>query len=171
MRIPWRKSTRKSRRKQLLSYWYTVMKPTPAWMEKLGGYITFLIGITLIWLSIKSVAVWNYSSWLPGLLLAISGCGTCRLLRPSSPRTERSNWESARADHSLKFSKFDTEYDAIIKTAYEENPISETPANKCGRKKKSRVLNLICRPDNYKESVCLFIKHSITIRWNAIWKW
>lgn len=55
--------------------------------------------------------------------------------------------------------KFDVEYDAIIKTAYEENPIPETPANKRGRKKKSKVLNLICRLDNYKESVCLFIKN------------
>ena len=55
--------------------------------------------------------------------------------------------------------KFDMEYDAIIKTAYEENPIPETPAKKRGRKKKSKVLNLICRLDNYKESVCLFIKN------------
>lgn len=55
--------------------------------------------------------------------------------------------------------KFDMEYDAIIKTAYEENPIPKTPAKKRGRKKKSKVLNLICRLDNYKESVCLFIKN------------
>ena len=57
------------------------------------------------------------------------------------------------------YCKFDMEYDAIIKTAYEENPLPETPANKRGRKKKSKVLNLICRLDNYKESVCLFIKN------------
>ena len=55
--------------------------------------------------------------------------------------------------------KFDMEYDAIIKTAYEENPLPETPAKKRGRKKKSKVLNLICRLENYKESVCLFIKN------------
>lgn len=55
--------------------------------------------------------------------------------------------------------KFDKEYDAIIKTAYEENPLPETPAKKRGRKKKSKVLNLICRLDNYKESVCLFLKN------------
>ena len=55
--------------------------------------------------------------------------------------------------------KFDMEYDAIIKTAYEENPLPETPAKKRGRKKKSKVLNLICRLDNYKESVCLFLKN------------
>ncbi len=55
--------------------------------------------------------------------------------------------------------KFDMEYDAIIKTAYEENPFPETPAKKRGCKKKSKVLNLICRLDNYKASVCLFIKN------------
>ena len=55
--------------------------------------------------------------------------------------------------------KFDMEYDAIIKTAYEENPLPETPAKKRGRKNKSKVLNLICRLDNYKESVCLFLKN------------
>lgn len=55
--------------------------------------------------------------------------------------------------------KFDMEYDSIIKTAYGENPFPETPAKKRGRKKKSKVLNLICRLDNYKESVCLFIKN------------
>ena len=55
--------------------------------------------------------------------------------------------------------KFDKEYDDIIKTAYEENPIPETPAKKRGRRKKSKVLNLICRLDNYKASVCLFIKN------------
>ncbi len=58
-----------------------------------------------------------------------------------------------------QLSKFDTEYDYIIKTAYEENPLPETSAKKRGRKKKSKVLNLICRLDNYKASVCLFIKN------------
>lgn len=51
------------------------------------------------------------------------------------------------------------EYDSIIKTAYEENPFPKTPARKRGRKKKSKVLNLICRLDDYKELVCLFIKN------------
>ena len=55
--------------------------------------------------------------------------------------------------------KFDMEYDSIIKTAYEENPLPESPAKKRGRRKKGKVLNLICRLDNYKESVCLFIKN------------
>ena len=55
--------------------------------------------------------------------------------------------------------KFDMEYDSIIKTAYGENPLPETSAKKRGRKKKSKVLNLICRLDNYKESVCLFLKN------------
>ena len=39
------------------------------------------------------------------------------------------------------------------------NPLPETPAKKRSRKKKGKVLNLICRLDNYKESVCLFIKN------------
>ena len=60
---------------------------------------------------------------------------------------------------SQQLSKFDTEYDDIIKTAYEENPLPETSAKKRGRKKKSKVLNLICRLVNYKASVCLFIKN------------
>ena len=60
---------------------------------------------------------------------------------------------------SQQLSKFDTEYDDIIKTAYEENPLPETSAKKRGRKKKSKVLNLICRLDNYKVSVCMFIKN------------
>ena len=32
----------------------------------------------------------------------------------------------------------DMEYDDIIKTAYEENPLPETPAKKRGRKKKAK---------------------------------
>ena len=55
--------------------------------------------------------------------------------------------------------KFDKEYDKLIKLAYEENPMPEVTAKKRGRKKKTKVLNLICRLDNYKESVCLFIKN------------
>lgn len=54
--------------------------------------------------------------------------------------------------------KFDKQYDEILKTAYEENPLPETTAKKRGRRKKSKVLNLICRLENYKASVCLFIK-------------
>lgn len=49
--------------------------------------------------------------------------------------------------------RFDMEYDTIIKTAYEENPLPESPAKKRGRRKKGKVLNLICRLDNYKESM------------------
>lgn len=55
--------------------------------------------------------------------------------------------------------KFDKQYDEIIQTAYKENPIPESTAQKRGRKKRSKVLNLICRLDNYKASVCLFIKN------------
>lgn len=55
--------------------------------------------------------------------------------------------------------KFDMEYDSIIKTAYGENPLPETSAKKRDRKKKSKVLNLSADWDNYKESVCLFLKN------------
>ena len=37
--------------------------------------------------------------------------------------------------------------------------LPETSAKKRGWKKKGKVLNLICRLDNYKESVCLFLKN------------
>lgn len=55
--------------------------------------------------------------------------------------------------------KFDKQYDEIIKTAYEENPLPEVNEKKRGRKKKTKVLNLVGRLENYKESVCLFIKN------------
>lgn len=55
--------------------------------------------------------------------------------------------------------KFDRQYNEIIKTAYEENPLPETTGKKRGRKKKTKVLNLVSRLENYKESVCLFIKN------------
>lgn len=55
--------------------------------------------------------------------------------------------------------KFDKQYDEIIQTAYKENPVPESTAKKRGRKKRGKVLNLICRLDNYKASVCLFIKN------------
>lgn len=55
--------------------------------------------------------------------------------------------------------KFDKQYDEIIKTAYEENPLPEVTTKKRGRKKKTKVLNLIDRLVNYKASVCLFIKN------------
>ena len=54
--------------------------------------------------------------------------------------------------------KFDKKYDEIIKIAYEENPLPQETTSKRGRKKKSKVLNLISRLENYKASVCLFIK-------------
>ena len=55
--------------------------------------------------------------------------------------------------------KFDKQYDEIIKTAYAENPLPETTEKKRGRKKKGKVLNMIGRLENYKASVCLFIKN------------
>ena len=53
--------------------------------------------------------------------------------------------------------KFDKQYDAILKTAYAENPLPEPGNKKRGRPKKGRILNLIGRLDKYKASVCLFI--------------
>ena len=55
--------------------------------------------------------------------------------------------------------KFDKRYDEIIQQAYEENPLPESTSQKRGRKKKTKVLNLVGRLENYKESVCLFIKN------------
>lgn len=55
--------------------------------------------------------------------------------------------------------KFDKKYDEIIKTALAENPLPAETTKKRGRKKKSKVLNLISRLENYKASVCLFINN------------
>lgn len=55
--------------------------------------------------------------------------------------------------------KFDKQYDEIIKKAYEENPLPESTGKKRGRKKKTKVLNLVSRLENYKGAVCLFIKN------------
>lgn len=55
--------------------------------------------------------------------------------------------------------KFDMQYDEIIKKAYNENPLPESTGKKRGRKKKTKVLNLVDRLCNYKASVCLFIKN------------
>lgn len=54
--------------------------------------------------------------------------------------------------------KFDKQYDEILKTAREENPPPEPAVKKRGRQKKDKVSNLICRLENHKASVCLFIK-------------
>ena len=55
--------------------------------------------------------------------------------------------------------KFDKQYDEILETAYEENPLPEPAAKKRGRQKRGKVLNLIRRLENYKASVCLFIRN------------
>ena len=56
-----------------------------------------------------------------------------------------------------KFSKL---YDGIIETAYAETPIPESKsAKKKGRKKRGKVLALVDRLNEYKASVCLFIKN------------
>lgn len=43
--------------------------------------------------------------------------------------------------------------------SYYYNPLPESTSQKRGRKKKTKVLNLVGRLENYKESVCLFIKN------------
>ena len=55
------------------------------------------------------------------------------------------------------YHKFDKRYDELIKQAREENPLPVTTGKKRGRKKKGKILALVERLDNYKESVCLFI--------------
>ena len=55
--------------------------------------------------------------------------------------------------------KFDKKYDTLIKLAREENPLPETADKKRGRKKKGKILALVERLDNYKASVCLFVKN------------
>lgn len=55
-----------------------------------------------------------------------------------------------------KFSKL---YDKIIDTAYAETPIpASEPGKRKGRKKRGKVLALVDRLQQYKASVCLFIK-------------
>lgn len=55
--------------------------------------------------------------------------------------------------------KFDKQYDEILKTACEGNPLPEPAVKKRSRQKKGKVLKSICRLENYKVSVCLFIKN------------
>ncbi len=55
--------------------------------------------------------------------------------------------------------KFDKQYDEILKTAYKEKTLPEPDVKKRDRQKKSKVLNLICRLEDYKASVYLFIKN------------
>ena len=54
--------------------------------------------------------------------------------------------------------KIDTKYDAVLKTAYEENPLPDDAVKKRGRKKKGKARALIERLEKYKDSICLFIK-------------
>ena len=56
--------------------------------------------------------------------------------------------------------RYDARYDEIMKLAHEENPYPEPPpGKKRGRKKKGKVLSLIERLEEYKASVCLFLKN------------
>ncbi len=52
--------------------------------------------------------------------------------------------------------KFDQNYDAIIQSGYDANPLPDQPKGKRGRKKRGKVLALIDRLKNLKASVCLF---------------
>ena len=54
--------------------------------------------------------------------------------------------------------KFDKRYNELIRQAREENPLSDTTEKRRGRKKKGKILALVERLDNHKESVCLFIR-------------
>lgn len=63
--------------------------------------------------------------------MEVLGCDTCHLLCPLL----RDDKDEVSYYHRHKFDK---EYDSIIKTAYKENPLLETPAKKCGRKKKAK---------------------------------
>lgn len=50
------------------------------------------------------------------------------------------------------------QYDVLIQTALEENPIPEKEPGKKGRQKKGKVRALIERLQKYKDEVCLFVK-------------
>lgn len=55
--------------------------------------------------------------------------------------------------------KFDRAYDRIIRKAYRENPVQANPSGRRGRPKRGKILSLIDRLRDYKESVCLFVKN------------
>ena len=54
--------------------------------------------------------------------------------------------------------KFDIKYDSILQEAFGMNPLPVITEKKRGRKKKGKILALITRLLEYKESVCLFVK-------------
>jgi len=54
---------------------------------------------------------------------------------------------------------FDIKYDCILQEAFEMNPLPVVTEMKRGRKKKGKILALITRLSEYKESVCLFVKN------------
>ena len=57
--------------------------------------------------------------------------------------------------------KFDRAYDRIIKKAYRENPVQENASGRRGRPKRGKILSLIDRLRDLKESVCLFVKNFV----------
>ena len=83
-------------------------------------------------------------------------------LQEASPRREKIK-DKAISEEKDKVSyyhwhKFDLRYDEILKVAHEENLMPQSNAKKRDRRKKSKTLNLICRLENHKASVCLFLK-------------
>ncbi len=66
-----------------------------------------------------------------------------------------SNGEEYANKHYLEM--YDKQYDDILQSAYEMNPLPEPEtSDKRGRKKKGKIRALIERLDNYKGAVCLF---------------
>jgi len=57
--------------------------------------------------------------------------------------------------------KFDIRYNSILQEAFEMNPPPVITEKKRGRKKKGKILALITRLSEYKESVCLFAKNLV----------
>lgn len=66
------------------------------------------------------------------------------------------NGETNATQHYLEM--YDKQYDRIIQSAYEMNPLPNEPTGKRGRKKKGKIRALIERLDKYKGAVCLFFK-------------
>lgn len=57
--------------------------------------------------------------------------------------------------------KFDIKYDSVLQEAFEMNPLPVITEKKRGRKKKGKILALITRLSEHKESVCLFSKNFV----------
>ena len=51
--------------------------------------------------------------------------------------------------------QFDRAYDRIIRKAYRENPVQANPSGRRGWPKRGKILSVIDRLRDYKDSVCL----------------